>query len=270
MQHWPATQTLELHSDDGCLTIHLNRPAQRNAMSRQMTQELTKVLMLARADASLRVIVLRGTGGTFCAGGDLAEFKADFQSTRPDRAEIEAASRAAGQLFHSLDTMPQLTLALVEGAAMAGGLGLICACDISVATRDARFALTETTLGIPPAQIAPYVKSRTGASVARRLMLTAPRLDAIEAQRLGLVSTVVEDAAALAAEANEILSRLRRCAPGAVAATKAILMDDENTEARIERAASVFATCILSDEGREGIAAFFGKRAPIWARDAAR
>jgi len=267
MQQWPQTETLSVDGEDGWLTICLNRPAQRNAMSRQMTAELTKILMLARSDASLRGIILRGTDGTFCAGGDLAEFRADFQSATPDRAEIEAASRAAGHLFHSLNTMPQLTVALVEGAAMAGGLGLMCACDISVATRDAKFALTETTLGIPPAQIAPYVRSRTGLSVARALMLTAPRFDAIEAQRLGLVSTVVEDAAALDTEAQKIQLQLRRCAPGAVAATKSVLLDDDNAEAQIDRAARAFAKCILSEEGREGIAAFFEKRPPSWARE---
>lgn len=270
MQQWPQTETLSLDCDDGWLTIRLNRPAQRNAMSRQMTADLTNILMLARADTALRGVLLRGNGGTFCAGGDLAEFRADFQSSTPDYADIEAASRAAGHLFHSLNTMPQLTVALVEGAAMAGGLGLMCACDIPVATRDAKFALTETTLGIPPAQIAPYVRSRTGVSAARTLMLTAPRFDAIEAQRLGLVSTVVGDAAALDTEARKIQLQLRRCAPGAVAATKAVLLDDDNAEAQIDRAARAFAKCILSEEGREGIAAFFEKRPPIWATEVSR
>lgn len=268
MQHWPQTDTLAFDCQNGWLTIRLNRPAQRNAMSRQMTAELTDALTRASADRSLRGIILRGNGGVFCAGGDLAEFKADFQSSTPDRADIEAASRAAGQLFYTLNTMPQLTIALVEGAAMAGGLGLMCACDISVAVKGAKFGLTETTLGIPPAQIAPYVRSRTGLSVARKLMLTATRFDAVEGQRLGLITTVVEDAMILEAEAQALQTQLHRCAPEAVSVTKAILLDDTGSKAQIDRAAEAFANCILSDEGREGIAAFFEKRRPPWAVEA--
>ena len=268
MQHWPQTETLAFDCEDGWLTIHLNRPEQRNAMSRQLTAELAEALIQARADRSLRGIILRGVGGTFCAGGDLAEFKTDFQSSTPDRADIEAASRAAGQLFYKLNTMPQVTIALVEGAAMAGGIGLMCACDISVAVQGAKFSLTETTLGIPPAQIAPYVRSRTGVSVARKLMVTATRFDAAEGQRLGLITTVVEDAMALEAEAQALQTQLHRCAPEAVAATKAILLDDTGSKTQIDRAAQAFATCILSDEGREGIAAFFENRPPAWAVEA--
>ena len=179
-------ETLELIRDGHWMTIRLNRPDLRNAMSRQMTSELTDVLQTLRRDPSVRGLTLRGNGGWFCAGGDLA----DFQSGPPDRADIEAASRAAGALFHLLNTLPQVTLALVEGGAMAGGLGLICACDISIATEDAAFALTETTLGIPPAQIAPFIRARVGVAKARQLMLTAPRFTADEAAALGLVSSI--------------------------------------------------------------------------------
>ena len=268
MQQWPQFETIAFDCHNDWLMIRLNRPAQRNAMSRQMTAELTNALTRASADRSLRGIILRGNGGVFCAGGDLAEFKTNFQSLIPDRAHIEAASRAAGQLFHRLNTMPQVTIALVEGAAMAGGLGLMCACDISIAVKGAKFGLTETTLGIPPAQIAPYVRSRTGIAAARKLMLTATRFDAAEGQRLGLITTVVEDAMALEAEVQALQTQLHRCAPEAVAATKAILLDDTGSKTQIDRAAQAFATCILSDEGREGIAAFFEKRPPNWAMEA--
>lgn len=262
-------ETLEMIRDGHWVTLRLNRPAQRNAMSRQMTADLTEVLQTVRHDASVRGLTLRGNGGWFCAGGDLAEFQADFQSGAPDRADIEAASRAAGALFHLLNTMPQVTLALVEGGAMAGGLGLMCACDISIATKDAAFALTETTLGIPPAQIAPYVRARVGLAKARQLMLTAPRFKADEAAALGLVSAVVADTASLEAEEAALRDQLRRCAPRAVAITKNILLGGaDQAEAEISAAARAFATCILSEEGREGIASFFEKRPPVWARAA--
>jgi len=258
-------QTIELTRDGHWMTLRLNRPERRNAMTRQMTSELTEALLALCEDRTLRGITLRGTGGWFCAGGDLAEFKADFQSSPPDRADIEAASRAAGTLFHLLDRMPQVTVALVEGGAMAGGLGLMCACDISVATQDAAFALTETTLGIPPAQIAPFVRARVGVAKARQLMLTAPRFTGLDAGKLGLVSTVVADAKALDAEEAKLRDALRRCAPGAVAVTKDILLGQAEDDS-IATAARAFAGCILSDEGREGIASFFEKRPPSWAQ----
>ncbi len=262
-------ETIELTREGHWMTIRLNRPEQRNAMSRQMTTELTNALQNLRDDRSVRGITLRGNGGWFCAGGDLAEFKSDFQSGPPDRADIETASRAAGELFHTLDTMPQVTLALIEGGAMAGGLGLACACDVSVATSDAVLALTETTLGIPPAQIAPFVRARVGLAKARHLMLTAPRFGAEEAVTMGLVSSVVSDASALEAEDANLRDQLRRCAPGAVAATKGVLLSTHNdAETQVAHAAHTFADCILSDEGREGITAFFEKRPPSWARPA--
>jgi len=258
--------TLELVRDGHWMTIRLNRPDLRNAMSRQMTAELTQTLQDLRGDTSVRGITLRGNGGWFCAGGDLAEFKADFQSGPPDQADIKVASRAAGTLFHLLNTMPQLTLALVEGGAVAGGLGLMCACDISIATDGAVFALTETTLGIPPAQIAPFVRARIGLPKARQLMLTAPRFKAAEAEAYGLVTSVVPDAAALDAAETALRDQLRRCAPGAVAATKDILLHTpDDPDAQVGAAAEAFAECMLSDEGREGIASFFEKRSPSWA-----
>lgn len=259
-------QTIELILDGHWMTIRLNRPDRRNAMTRQMTSELTDALLALREDRTVRGITLRGNGGWFCAGGDLAEFRADFQSGPPDRADIEAASRAAGTLFHLLNTMPQVTLALVEGGAMAGGLGLMCVCDISAATEDAAFALTETTLGIPPAQIAPFVQARVGPAKARELMLTAPRFAGAEAGRLGLVNTVVVDARALEAEEAKLREALFRCAPTAVAVTKKILLDQvAHDDAMIATAARAFTDCILSDEGREGVASFFDKRRPSWA-----
>jgi len=262
-------RTLDLIRDGHWMTIRLNRPAVRNAMSRRMTAELTQVLQALRIDPTVRGITLRGNGGWFCAGGDLAEFKADFQSGPPDRADIESASRAAGALFHLLNTMPQVTLALVEGGAMAGGLGIVCACDISIATKNAAFGLSETTLGIPPAQIAPYVRARVGLAKARKLMLTAPRLTADEAAGLGLISSVVADADALDAEEGALRAQTLRCAPGAVAVTKDLLLNTaRQTEAQIDSAARAFADCILSDEGRDGIAAFLEKRPPVWARPA--
>jgi isohexenylglutaconyl-CoA hydratase len=141
----------------------------------------------------------------------------------------------------------------------------MCACDISVATEDAAFALTETALGIPPAQIAPFVRAQIGLAKARQLMLTAPRFNGLDAGKLGLVSTVVADAEALDAEEAELRDALRRCAPGAVAVTKDILLRQAEDDS-IATAARAFAGCILSEEGREGVTSFFEKRPPCWAQ----
>lgn len=264
MSNYPDTKCLTLEHSRGWLTIWLDRPEARNAMSRTMTAELTSILETAHEDRELRGITLRGAGGWFCAGGDLQEFRADFQSGPPDSADIEAASRAAGTLFDLLNRMPQVTVALVEGGAMAGGLGLVCACDISVAVRNARFALTETTLGIPPAQIAPFVRSRVGLAAARRMMLTALRFDAEAAVQLGLVSEIVEKAADFDKVEAELRAGVLRCAPGANAVTKDILLSADMTKDLRETAARSFADCMLSDEGREGVAAFLEKRKPAW------
>jgi len=264
MTDYPETKCLTLERAGGWLTIRLDRPEVRNAMSRAMTAELTSVLETAREDRELRGVTLRGAGGWFCAGGDLQEFRADFQSGPPGRAEIEAASRAAGTLFDLLNRMPQVTVALVDGGAMAGGLGLVCACDISVAVRDARFALTETTLGIPPAQIAPLVLNRVGLATARRLMLTAPRFDAGTAARLGLVSEIVDAPDDLDTAEAELRAAVLRCAPGANAVTKQVLLSAAEIRDLREPAARAFASCMLSDEGREGVAAFLEKRKPTW------
>jgi isohexenylglutaconyl-CoA hydratase len=163
--------------------------------------------------------------------------------------------------------MPQVVVILVEGAAIAGGLGLACAGDLVVVTRESRFALTETTLGIAPAQIAPFVVQRMGLSVARRLMLTAARFDGEQAQRIGLADQVVDDVDALDEAEQKIRTRVMRCAPGANAMTKELLLATTRLEpqAMLDLAAERFAEGMLSDEGREGILAFIEKRKPSWS-----
>jgi isohexenylglutaconyl-CoA hydratase len=224
-------------------------------------------LEAVEADRGLRGVTIRGRGGVFCAGGDLKGFKAVFQGDAGTPEDVAAANRAAGDLFDRINQLPQVVLMLVEGAAIAGGLGMLCAADYVVATKAAQFALTETTLGIPPAQIAPFVAQRIGLPAARRIMLTAARFDGVAAGQLGLADEVVDDAGALEAAAQRVQDRVRQCAPGANAATKEILLatDRLDRESMKQFAAERFAACMLSDEGREGIAAFIEKRKPEWA-----
>lgn len=259
---------IEQERDGAWLTLALNRPEARNALSLELVEQLLGCLHDARGDASVRGITLCGRGGVFCAGGDIKMFRKLFQGDT-DRDAVMASSRKAGVLFDRLATMPQPVIALVEGAAMAGGLGLACAADIVVTTRDARFALTETTLGITPAQVAPYVIRRAGVARTGRLMLTAKEFDGDEALALGLADFAVDAAAGLETVEREIRADVLRCAPVANAVTKSLL--DAATslacEAFIDRAAGDFADCVLGDEGREGVAAFVERRAPSWQED---
>lgn len=267
MTEWPKTRFIELEQEPGWLTIWLNRPQARNALSEELINELMATLEALRVNRELRGVTIRGRGGMFCAGGDLKGFKAIFHGEASGPEAVAAANRMAGDLFDRINELPQLVLMLVEGAAIGGGLGLLCAADIVVVTRSAQFALTETTLGIPPAQIAPFVAQRIGLPAARRIMLTAARFDGAAAGELGLADEVVEDAAALEAAARRVQEQVRQCAPGANAATKEILLATArlNRESIKHFAAERFAACMLGDEGREGIAAFIEKRQPKWS-----
>lgn len=266
MTEFPETRFLELDHDGAWLTIWLNRPEVRNALSNEMIAELAAVLETVREIKEIRGITLRGRGGVFCAGGDLKGFKSVFQGKMQTEAEVAAANRKAGELFVALETMPQVVVVLIEGAAMAGGLGMACTGDVVAVTRDARFALTETTLGIPPAQIAPFIVRRFGLKAARRLMLTAARFTGAEAHDLGLADFVAEDATGLDELEKTIREGVMRCAPGANAVTKDIMLSVERLgrEEMLDKAAAGFAECMLSDEGLEGIAAFFEKRKARW------
>jgi isohexenylglutaconyl-CoA hydratase len=267
MTELAKTEYIELEREPDWLTIWLNRPQARNALSAAMIDELMTTLETVRADRELRGVTIRGRGGIFCAGGDLKGFKAAFQGEASKPENVAAANRMAGDLFDQINQLPKVVLMLVEGAAIAGGLGMLCAADFVVVTKGSQFALTETTLGIPPAQIAPFVVQRIGLRAARRIMLTAARFDGVTAGELGLADEVVEDAEALAAAARRVRDQVMQCAPGANAATKEILL----ATARLDRdslkqfAAGQFAACMLGDEGREGIAAFMEKRKPRWA-----
>jgi isohexenylglutaconyl-CoA hydratase len=187
-----------------------------------------------------------------------------------EREALIRASRTTGALMRRVATLPQLTVMIVEGEAVAGGCGLVAAGDIVVARQDATFAFSETQLGIVPAQIAPVVMSRLGSRIARRLLLLGGRLSAEEAARAGLADVVVPDAPALEAELDALRAQARLCAPGAVSATKRLLMDLPGLfpDEQLDMAAQVFADQLDSAEGREGLESFFGKRPPDWTQDA--
>ncbi len=265
----PAFENLLVEHRGAQLTVTLNRPDARNALSRDMVRELLAVADWLESGQSISAVVLRGADGTFCAGGDIKGFMASFNSSPPAAGEqdsIARGNRDYGTLLTRFEALPQTVVTVVEGAAFGGGLGLMCVGDVVIATADARFALTETTLGIPPAQIAPFVAGRIGVARARRLALTAMRFDGAEAMRIGLIDIVCDDRAALEAVLIKLLADINRCAPNASAATKRLLLANTSTprDRLLDDAADAFARALRGAEGREGVTAFLEKRPPSW------
>ena len=261
----PEIENLLLEQEGDTLTIWFNRPEVRNALSQAVADDLAAVLEALPGEDAIRFVILRGKGGVFCAGGDLKMFKTVFQGGA-ERDDIVRFNADFGRLMKAVHALPQLFVVLIEGAAMAGGLGLSCIADVGISTADAKYSLTEVTLGIPPAQITPVVMKRIGASEARRLLLTAARFDGTEAARLGFAHFVVEDAQALEAKCREILAQSAKGAPGAIASTKQIInaVDQLDGDELVQFAAERFADCMLGDEAKEGLAAFAEKRQPEW------
>lgn len=266
MTNLPKTEKLDLDLNGSWLTIWLNTPENRNALSDQLTTELVATLNAVKDERSVRGITLRGRHGIFCAGGDLKSFSASQGGGATHEAMAEM-NRGAGDLFDLIMGMPQVVIALAEGAAIAGGLGLMCCADIVVVTKDAKFSLTETMIGIPPAQIAPIIVARVGLPKARRLMLTGAKFTGAETPDYNLSDFVVEDPAGLETVEAQIKKGVLKCAPGAIGATKEILMATPHLDRKAQKdfAADKFATALLSDEGKEGIASFVQKRKPKWA-----
>ncbi|MFD4356863.1 enoyl-CoA hydratase/isomerase family protein [Nocardia sp. NPDC058518] len=262
----PELEGILLEERGGVLFVTLNRPKQRNALSNEMLVGLCRVADHIE-QARPRAVVLRGAGGTFCAGGDLSSFRNVFQGGAPDPGQIAAVNRTYGTALAAWDRLPVAVIVAVEGAAMAGGLGLVAIADVAIATTSARFALTETKLGLTPAQISPFVIGRIGLHHARRLMLTSLVIDAAEAMRLTLVDEIVTDSAALDEAIDRTLNQVLRCAPAANALTKELAHTalEMDREALLDHAAARFAETMLGAEAREGIASFLGKRDPEWA-----
>ena len=263
----PETQSLILEHRGSVLKIWLNRPEAKNALSEEMTDELHLVLDAIRDDRSIRTIVLRGRGGVFCAGGDIKGFKSDMQAV--SAAQVAKSNRSFGDLMIKINEQPQVVIMLVEGAAIGGGLGLACVADVTLVTVDARFRLSETSLGIPPAQIAPFVTERVGLTQARRLMMTGARFKGSEAVDYGIGHILAEDANDMEAKCEGVLEQIRLCAPGANAATKQIVFETtrRTRSDALDFASRGFAKCMLSDEGKDGVSAFVEKRKPSWAAE---
>jgi isohexenylglutaconyl-CoA hydratase len=249
------------------LKVTLDDARRQNALSTEMVAEIDRALAESR-EQNLSSLILAGANGVFSAGADLKSVsEALAHSPREGEADpLREANRAGGHFFARLNAHPMVTIALVDGPAFGGGMGLACCADIVIATSRARFALSETSLGLPPAQIAPYVVARIGERHARRLALTGARLDGKDAAAIGLVDFYCETDAERDAQLEKLLAQVARCAPGANAVTKRLILacGERMPHDYVEEAARSFTECLRGPEGREGVAAFVEKRAPNW------
>jgi len=261
-----VTEVVELErAADASVTLWLNRPEVRNAFDEAMIATLTQALEELAQDRSVRLVVLRGRGGTFCAGGDLEWMRRQGEASR--EANEEDAYRLA-RLLKTLYDLPQLSVCLVEGAAMGGGAGLAAAADVAVALKGAQFRFSEVRLGLTPATISPYVIEAIGPRMARALFATAESFDADYAERIGLVQYVVEHTAGFELLLAELSQVSRLNAPGAVADAKRLVRDVAGRpidEALLRDTARRIAARRADPEGQEGVRAFLEKRAPNWA-----
>lgn len=252
-------------SRDGVAEITLNRPDKRNAFDELMIAGLAETFQTLKGADHVRVVYIRGAGATFCAGADLEWMRRQGERPRDDN---EADALDTARMFKALHDLPQLTVALVQGAAMGGGAGLVAACDIAIATKSTKFCFSEVRLGLIPATISPYVIEAIGPRWAKALFATAEVFDAAFGEKIGLVHYAVDDETALNAQAEAIAKLAFAAAPGAVADSKALVRAVAQSTAiddhLLKDVAKRLALRRASDEGREGLAAFLEKRKPGW------
>jgi methylglutaconyl-CoA hydratase len=248
----------------GVAQVTINRPEKKNAFDAEVIAGLHRTFETLHGADNLRAVFLRGAGGTFSAGADLDWMRE--QAGQPE-ADNRADAMNLARMLKALHDVPALTVALVEGAAMGGGAGLVAACDMAIATPNAVFAFSEVRLGLTPATISPYVIAAIGPRKARALFATGARFDAAFAREIGLVDEVAEN---LDEERQRLVSVMRACAPGAVGEAKRLVdyvHGRSIDRGLMEETARRIASQRASLEGREGLAAFLERRRPNWAQE---
>lgn len=249
---------------EGLAIVTLNRPAKRNAFDEGMIAALADAFETLRAADHVRVVFLRGAGESFSAGADLDWMRRQGEHSREDN---ETDARALAGMLKALHDLPQLTVALVHGAAMGGGAGLVAACDVAVAAATTAFRFSEVRLGLTPATISPYVVEAIGPRWARALFASAAPFDGLFAERIGLVHFTVPTEADLEPMMKRFAGLAFEAAPGAVADAKQLVRDVADrpiTDGLLRETAKRIAERRASAEGKEGLAAFLEKRAPSW------
>ena len=251
---------------DGVVFVTINRPDRRNAFDAPTIAALYEAFETLQGADHVRVVFIRGAGGTFSAGADLA-WMAD--AARWSESDNRDDAMGLAKMLKALHDVPALTVAIVEGAAMGGGAGIVAACDMAVAVKGTKFAFSEVKLGLIPGTIAPYVVEAVGARTARALFMTADLFDADAAKAFGLIGHVLDSAAEIDGFIAGLASSMKACAPGAVGDAKRLVnhvAGHRIDHALMEETAKRIARARVSPEGQEGVRAFLDKLKPGWTQ----
>lgn len=254
---------LLIEKNKNIITLILNRPEVHNAFDSELIKELRMTLAEIKTDTTMRAVILKSNGHNFSAGADLNWMRQTLNfSEEQNTADAMQLANLMDELFH----LNKPTLALVQGAAYGGAVGLIACCDIAIAEETANFCLSEVKIGLIPAVISPYIIQAIGHKQARRYCITAENFDAHKAKELGLINEVTS-AALLEETANRIIKAILNNSPHAIMAIKNLLNDITETKFNndvIEKTATAIAKIRVSKEGQEGLTAFLEKRKPYW------
>jgi methylglutaconyl-CoA hydratase len=260
--------TLHIHTDSGIQTILLNRPEKRNSLTHQLIDDLTQALEAAGTNPLCRVVIITGAGSAFCAGLDMEHLRAMSEGSPSDphfAADCQADAENIATLLRTLYSLPKPTIAAVNGAAIAGGMGIATLCDFTLSVPEAKFGYTEVRIGFVPAIVSAYLRTQIGDKRSRDLLLTGRLLRAAEAMDLGLVTRIVPEPE-LMHEARALATKLLRNSPSAMEATKRLLtrFSDRTLPDDVEKAVLANVQARTTEDFREGVRAFLEKRDPQW------
>ena len=249
------------------VNVEFDDPSSRNALSENMINELNNFLDQIKGNNKIRGISFKGSNGMFCSGANLKEINKIFEASDP-KVKASDISTSIGKLLKRIQSLPQVTIMIAEGAVMAGGLGIMCAGDISIVHTKAKFSLTETMIGLTPAQISPYVIKKAGFANAKKLMITAERFSGAEAKEYKLADYLFNSMEELNKIEKKLKKQILHCAPKAIIETKKILdlAFERINQDFIDYASKNFVDQIIDGEGREGILSFVEKREPNWKK----
>jgi methylglutaconyl-CoA hydratase len=255
--------TIDLYLSPHLASITLNRPERHNAFDDAMLKELLSALQQIAQDSNIRLVLLKANGKSFSAGADI-----NWMQRMVDYSYQEniADAQLLADVMEALASLPQPTVAVVQGAAFGGGVGLVACCDIAIAADQVEFCLSEVKLGLIPAVISPYLVNVLGHKTALRYALTAERFTAEQACEMGLITEVVAQDA-LEARTADWIQLFSHCAPTALRECKKLyqqLAQASTPEARKALTVETIARVRVSPEGQEGLAAFLAKRKPAW------
>ena len=261
------TEALHVKMSGAVATVTLNRPALHNAFDAALAGNLTQAFQKLGVAEAVRVVVLEARGKSFCAGVDMAWMnRAPGQDAAQDAADNQRDAMQLAMMLDAIDRCPKPVIAMVQGAALGDGAGLVAVADIAIAAEEASFALSEVRIGLAPSVVAPSLYAAIGARACRRYMMSGERFDAREALRIGLVHAVVTPDK-LAAARDHMVEACLKGGPKAQAAAKDLIrvVEDSPMGPDLMRyTASHFSDLRASEEGREGLAAFLDKRRPRW------